>query len=118
MQIATNLFGLAVLGAIAERQWGPRWWFVFYLGGGVVGEIAGLAWRPVGAGSSVAVCGLLGSASVSLLRVGTNPARMGAVFILAGGLLLIVLNDLHGPPILAGASLAACAAVVRRRRRA
>jgi hypothetical protein len=52
------------------------------------------------------------------MRIGTNPARMGAVLILAGGLLLTWLHDLHGPPILAAASLAACAAVVTRRRRA
>ena len=105
-QIATNLSALIVVGAIAERQWGPRWWFAFYIGGGVVGEIAGLVWQPVGAGSSVAVCGLLGSVSVALLRVGTTPARFGATLILAGAFLLTYLHDLHGPPILASALLA------------
>jgi rhomboid protease GluP len=117
-QIATNLLGLSAAGVLVERQWGPRWWLVFYITGGIVGQIAGLAWQPVGAGSSVAVCGLLGAISVSLVRTGTNPGRFGGALMLAGALLLTYLHDLHGPPILAAAVLAALAAVVTRPRRA
>src|SRR5262249_40872012 len=104
-----------VVGTVAERAWGHGWWLGFYLLGAVVGEVAGLAWKPVGAGSSVAVCGLLGSVAVWLLaRVATWPGRFGAVVIVGGALLLTARHDLHGPPILAGA-LVAVLLVARRR---
>ena len=72
-----------------------------------MGECAGLAWKPDGAGSSVAACGLLGALSVWMLfRIKTWPARFGAMFIIIGALVLTVICDLHGPPLLAGACLA------------
>ena len=114
-QITFNLVSLILIGAIVERQWGGRLWLAFYVIGGVAGEAVGLAWQPIGAGSSVAVCGLLGSLVVSLvLCVRTGPARFGGIFILTGALLLIGLRDLHGPPVLAGASVAAIVWFVRR----
>jgi rhomboid protease GluP len=114
-QFVSNVLALAVVGAVVERQWGPGLWVAFYVAGGLAGEIAGLAWQPFGAGSSVAVCGLLGSLSVFLLlTVRTGAARFGGIVILAGGLLLTALRNLHGPPVLVGAFLAAAAWVIRR----
>jgi len=116
MQVTSNLLALAVVGVVAERLWGSRLWIAFYIAGGVAGEIAGLAWKPIGAGSSVAVCGLLGSVAVSLLAcMGTRAARIGGSLILAGGLFLTYLRDLHGPPILVSALLAAVILASRRR---
>jgi membrane associated rhomboid family serine protease len=108
MQVTLNLVALAIVGVVAERLWGSGLWIVFYIVGGVAGEVAGLAWKPIGAGTSVAVCGLLGSVAVSLLASrGTLPGRVGAFSILAAGLLLTYFHDLHGPPILVTAILAA-----------
>jgi rhomboid protease GluP len=106
-EITFNLVSLAIVGTIAERVWGRRRWLAFYLLGGFVGESAGLAWKPDGAGSSVATCGLLGALSVWMLfRLKTWPARFGAMFIILGALALTAIRDLHGPPLLAGACLA------------
>jgi rhomboid protease GluP len=108
IQVTSNLLALAIVGVVAERLWGSSLWIAFYIVGGVAGEVAGLAWKPIGAGSSVAVCGLLGSVAVSLMFcIGTLPARFGAFFILTGGLILTYFHDLHGPPILVTALLAA-----------
>jgi rhomboid protease GluP len=106
-EITFNLVSLAVVGTIAERLWGRRRWLMFYLLGGFVGECAGLAWKPDGAGSSVAACGLLGALSAWMLfRIKTWPARFGAMFIISGALMLTAIRDLHGPPLLAGACFA------------
>lgn len=59
-QFAFNFAGLAVLGASIERRCGRAWWAALVLAGAAAGEAAGYAWDPHGAGSSVAVCGLLG----------------------------------------------------------
>ena len=106
-EITFNLVSLAIVGTIAERVWGRCRWLMFYLLGGFVGECAGLAWKPDGAGSSVAACGLLGALSAWMLfRIKNRPARFGAMFIIVGALMLAVIRDLHGPPLLAGACLA------------
>jgi rhomboid protease GluP len=106
-EIVPNLLGLAVIGALVEHCWGSRRWLVFYLVGGLVGECAGLAWRPNGSGSSVANCGLLGALAVWLLvRIGSWQARFGGLVIILGALVLILRRDLHGPPLLAAACVA------------
>jgi rhomboid protease GluP len=69
-EIGINLVNLAPLGALAERLLGPKTWLLVYLIAGLVGEAAGLAWKPVGAGSSVAFLGLLGAQlTYALLKV-------------------------------------------------
>ncbi len=59
-QIVANLFFLAVIGYFAERRFGPARWLVLYLTAGIVGQLAGYAWDPHGAGNSVAIFGLVG----------------------------------------------------------
>ena len=62
----SNLAFLLILGVLAE-QVVRRWqWLICYLGAGLVGELAGYAWQPDGAGNSVAVCGLAGALVVAL----------------------------------------------------
>ncbi len=62
----SNLAFLLVLGALCEQVL-ARWeWLACYLGAGVIGEIVGHFWQPVGAGNSVAVCGLAGALVVAL----------------------------------------------------
>jgi len=107
-QIIFNFLGIAIAGTIVERLFGGVRWLILYFVGGLVGEIAGVAWRPVGAGSSVAVCGLLGAlATWMLLRQGPPQPRFGGAILLAGALILIALRDLHGPSLVAGAVVAA-----------
>jgi membrane associated rhomboid family serine protease len=75
----SNLLFLLVIGATAERVL-PRWlWLACYLAGGVTGELVGLAWQPVGAGNSVAVCGLAGALAVVLIRAVASPRWTPAV---------------------------------------
>ena len=105
-QIVFDFTALAIIGAIVERIFGGRRWLVLYFAAGVTGELAGFAWKPLGAGSSVAICGLLGALAAWLLR---NPrpmqSRFGGMVILVGAVILTALRDLHGPPILVGIAL-------------
>jgi membrane associated rhomboid family serine protease len=74
----SNLAFLLVLGAVAEQVLGPGRWLVCYFGAGLVGELAGYAWQPRGAGNSVAICGLAGALTVALL-VGARAPRLAPV---------------------------------------
>jgi rhomboid protease GluP len=115
-EITVNLLGLALVGALAETVWGGAPWLVFYVIGGTVGEGAGLAWRPYGAGSSVAICGLIGALAVYPWRTTSPLARLGGAAIVLGGVWLTYLHNLHGPPLLAGACAAALLILWRRER--
>lgn len=59
-QIVANLVFLAVIGYFAEQRFGRARWLVLYFTGGIVGEVAGYAFEPHGAGNSVAIFGLVG----------------------------------------------------------
>jgi membrane associated rhomboid family serine protease len=115
MEIAVNLLVLAGLGAVAERRLGPRLWLLVYFASGMVGELAGNAWKPTGAGCSVGFAGLLGAIVVALLvsRISMG-ARVALVGCLLGAVALSVAHDLHGPPVLAGALLTAAVRGVMR----
>ncbi len=105
-----SVFVALALGIVAERRLGTVEWLIIAFVSGLVGEIVGLWWQPYGAGSSVAVAGLLGATAVwSAWPTTKLPwfARIGAVLVLALGIALLVLRDLNGPPIFVGAGLAA-----------
>jgi len=107
-QIVFNFSGIAIVGFLVERMFGSARWLILYLTGALVGELAGRVWKPVGAGSSVAICGLLGGLAAWLLwRRQPLQSRFGGAMILLGALLLTGIRDLHGPPLLAGAFAAA-----------
>ncbi|MGD0227225.1 MAG: rhomboid family intramembrane serine protease [Terriglobia bacterium] len=106
-QIAFNFLSILIVGILAERLWGSRRWLVLYFASGLIGELAGYAWKPLGAGASVAGAGLLGSlAPGSLYKGKLMRARFGGAVILLAAAVLLFSHDLHGPPILAGACLA------------
>lgn len=63
----SNLLFLLVLGATAEHVLPRGLWFVCCMAGGVIGQVFGLAWQPVGGGNSVAICGLAGALAVWLI---------------------------------------------------
>jgi membrane associated rhomboid family serine protease len=55
-----NIAALVLAGIAVERLVARRVWLVAYVGGGLVGQVFGRYWQPVGGGNSVAVCGLVG----------------------------------------------------------
>jgi hypothetical protein len=74
-----NLLGLAIIGVLAERLLSRPRWAIGYAGGAVAGELAGWAgWQPVGAGNSVAVCGLSAVLAVALWRDARRRDRPGS----------------------------------------
>lgn len=101
--LALNLVGLIVVGAAVERRLGAAWWIALYLVGGVVGEIAGVRWQPVGAGNSVATFGLVGGLLASLSGDASVPATTAASYAVAWVILYTGLT-LGGPPV----ALVAC----------
>jgi rhomboid protease GluP len=105
-ELILNLVALLAVGALVERCWGSRRWLLFYFVGGLIGESAGLAWKPTGMGSSVAVCGLLGALAVWLLiRARSARTRIAGAAVILGGIGLTALQNLHGPPLLACACI-------------
>ncbi|HTM38653.1 MAG TPA: rhomboid family intramembrane serine protease [Terriglobales bacterium] len=103
-QIAFNFSSILVLGTLVERLFGACRWLGIYFACGVIGELAGYAWKPVGAGASVAGAGLLGAIAAWLLLENRSPqARIGGVIVLVSGTILTVFRDLHGPPMIVGA---------------
>ncbi len=122
------VFGALVLGILAERKIGSAGWLVIAFVSGLAGQIVGLWWQPVGAGASVAVAGMLGAAATWLVWPKTSRADdragergepgasegilpwfapVGSVVILALAVGLVIMHDLHGPPVFVGAALAA-----------
>jgi membrane associated rhomboid family serine protease len=70
----SNLVGLLLLGTAVEQVARPAGWLAFYLGGGLVGQVFGHYWQPVGGGNSVANCGLAAlCVAVALRRRGDVP---------------------------------------------
>ena len=65
---ASNLAFLLVLGVAAEQVLPRPRLLVQYFGVGMVSEVIGYLWQPVGGGNSIAICGLSGTLVVSLWR--------------------------------------------------
>jgi membrane associated rhomboid family serine protease len=103
----SNLVGLLLIGFVAEQLWGRRSMSLIFFLGAIVGELVGLAWQPIGAGNSVANFSLAGSVAViCLLRRPPRPVQIAALVALGADVLLVLLQDSHGPAALAGAVLA------------
>jgi rhomboid protease GluP len=117
-EIPANLALLALLGAFVEHRFGARWWLAVFVASGIVGELAGCAWKPWGAGSSVGFAGLLGAAAAWLvLEKRTMPAIFAGSCVALGALVLSASKDLHGPAIVVGIAVGATA-LLRKARRA
>ena len=98
-----NLVSLALVGSLAERIWNGRSMLIIFFVGGVIGEIAGFAWQPVGAGNSVGNFSLAASiAVVSLMRLPFAPVLLFAVIALGADGVLLWLQDIHGAAALVG----------------
>ena len=64
----SNLLFLLVLGVLAELALGPWRWVALYLAGAVAGQAAGYLTGTVGAGNSIAICGLAGGVLAGYTR--------------------------------------------------
>jgi membrane associated rhomboid family serine protease len=64
----SNLAFLVLVGIVAEQVLSRPRWLVSYFGVGLIGEMFGYLWQPVGGGNSIAVCGLAGAVAVALAR--------------------------------------------------
>jgi len=103
---AIAVWGLvATILVIAERALGTRRSLLLYGVGALVGHGVGELWQPYGAGCSVAGCGVLGGIVGWLWRAKPLPLKIGATAWLTAAAVLTVLQDIHGPPLLAGACI-------------
>ena len=102
-----NLVSLMLVGRVAERMWGSRRWLAIFAVGGILSEVVALAWRPIGAGNSVANFSLAGAVSIlCVVRRTTRPAVFAAGIALASFAALLLLRDIHGAAALSGAMTA------------
>ena len=103
-----NTIAFLLVVPLAERVYGRRRVLLMYFIPGLIGQAAGFLWDTPGAGNSVAIAGLIGGfLTLELVHSHHLPqfARIVAVIGLVAALLLTVLADMHGPPVLAGALL-------------
>ncbi|MCQ4083632.1 rhomboid family intramembrane serine protease [Streptomyces sp. RB6PN25] len=105
----SNLGFLVVIGALAEQVLSRPRWLVHYFGVGMVSGLIGDLWQPVGAGNSIAICGLTGGAALALWRADIRlPSYTPqAILIWCGALLATLSHALYAPMIIAGVILAA-----------
>jgi hypothetical protein len=102
-----NLVSLVLVGSVAERLWDRQRWLVIFFAGGILSQIVGFAWQPVGAGNSIANFSL--AASIAILCLVRNTSRVGqgmAILSLGAGVILLFLKDIHGPAMMIGAVIA------------
>ena len=105
-QIAFNFPAIALIGYFTERVYGPRIWLACYFLSGFGAELFAYRWQPTGAGASIAGAGLLGALALAVLVRSPAPQpRIGALAVLLGAVVLIAIRDIHGPPVLIGASI-------------
>ncbi len=101
-----NLIALFFVGSAAERHWGSRGCLFVFLAGGVVTEVIGFAWQPVGAGNSVGNFALAGGVAFACLT--PDPprlARVMALLALSADLWLLLVRDIHGAAASVGIAL-------------
>ena len=102
-----NLVSLVLVGSVAERLWDSQRWLVIFFAGGILSQIVGFAWQPVGAGNSIANFSL--AASIAVFCLVRNTPRVGqgtAILSLGAGVILLFLKDIHGPAMMIGAVIA------------
>jgi membrane associated rhomboid family serine protease len=102
-----NLVSLLLVGIVAERLWGGQRWLIIFFIGGILSQLIGFAWQPIGAGNSVANFSLAASIAVLCLTFNTSQAvRITAILALGAGVILLFLEDIHGPAMMIGTVIA------------
>jgi membrane associated rhomboid family serine protease len=85
-QIIVDFAGIAIVGPVVERLFGSYRWLILYFVAGLIAEVVSYAWDPYGAGSSIALCGLIGGLFMWLIRrkeLGRPSALMFALGLVA-----------------------------------
>ncbi len=111
LQVAVDLVGIAVVGSAAERALGAGRFLAVYLLTGVVGHLAGAAWDPTSAGSSVAVLGTAGALVAWQARTRHRPDPAGAAASVYAVAVIAALAGGHASPTVGGALAAVAAGV-------
>lgn len=112
-----NLALLAIIGFNAERLMSRAAWITIYLLGGLLSEVIALAWKPVGAGNSVAAMSLAGAILVSgFIRASPPASRIAGAIGLVAGIALAAQRDIHGAAVLIGGTLGGVLVVAAKRR--
>lgn len=110
-----NLVLLASIGPIAERCLGSLRWAIAYFGGGVMTELAALAWQPHGAGNSIACYALAGTLVVTGLARRRDWLYLATSLAgTAGASVLLARQDIHGIGFVVGMSIGAAVTWFRR----
>jgi hypothetical protein len=71
-QVVVNGFSLLVVGVVAERLVGGRWWLVLAVTGTCAGQVAAYGGSEPGGGTSILICGLAGGSLIALLTRGSR----------------------------------------------
>lgn len=109
LQFLFNMMFLVVFLPMAERLYGARIWFLYFVPG-VVGQLVNYAWNPDGGGSSTAAFGVMGSLLMFVLWQRSSAPKQYRIFAalgLCGAVVMCFTRDGHGPGLLTGAALAA-----------
>jgi membrane associated rhomboid family serine protease len=101
-QIVVDFAGIAIVGPVVERRFGSPRWLALYFGAGLSAEIISYAWEPYGAGSSIALCGLIGGLFADL--IGRQLLEWPIAIMYALGLVLQRKVSPSGPTVAAGFS--------------
>ncbi len=62
-----QLVVIAIMGTLIERRFGSVRWLILYFVPGMVGELAGMTWGPIGASAAHGLFGLVGAQFMRLL---------------------------------------------------
>lgn len=60
--------GFLLVGTVTERLFGAGRWLLLFFAGAAAGTIVGYLWDPYGAGTSIALCGLIGGLVIWQIR--------------------------------------------------
>jgi membrane associated rhomboid family serine protease len=114
-QSCINGAGAVFVCPLAENIYGKRLLALYFVPG-ILGEIFAYRWDPTGAGSSLAIAGVMGGlfAFTFFYRSGNSrSARIFSIFGIAAAVVLSFSRDNHGPPILVGVLLASVMMILR-----
>ena len=120
--VVAAVFGLVVVAiAITFSTWIQGSWLTLaiFLFCSIVLNLLALGWGAVGGGTSFASDGVMLSVlALGLVTMRDRVMMIAAIVAIAGGILLVVLDDAHGVAILLGAAIGAAHGLLLRRRNA
>ena len=117
--LVAAIFSLVVVAvAITFSTWIQGTWLTLaiFLFCSIVLNLLAIGWGAVGGGSSFANDGtMLSVLALGLVMARNRVVMIAAIIAIAGGIVLVVLDDAHGVAILLGAAIGAVHGLLRRR---